>query len=209
MGKANMALKEAETPNQKKPLKVKSVVKKDKLKTSSVKKSQKPQKPLIANRPMAGERMPLVLIDNHQETNENKAAYYAFKMAKKDKSRVAFLYVREMADMQLFGLSDVIREENKIESNAQIKQLEEDIADWGGKKNDFINYVREGEISEAMFEFINKNRFVSGLVLTDWQLTNSASGIYNYIANNKKDIRRVPVTIIPSDINFKQIDEMI
>ena len=134
MGKANTALKETETPNQEKSLKAKRVVKKDKLKTSSVKKSQKPQKPLVASRPMAGERMLLVLIDNHQETTENKAAYYAFKMAKKDKSRVAFLYVREMADMQLFGLSDVIREENKIESNAQIKQLEEDISSWGGKK---------------------------------------------------------------------------
>ena len=206
MGKANTALKETETPNQKKLLKAKRVVKKDKLKTSSVKKSQKASN---GNRPAAGERMLLVFIDNHQDTAENKAAYYALKMAKKDKSRVAFLYVREMADMQLFGLSDVIREENKIESNAQIKQLEENISSWGGKKDDFMNYVREGEISEAILEFINKNRFISGLALTDWQLTNSASGIYNYIANNKKDIRRVPVTIIPSDINFKQIDEMI
>ncbi len=159
---------------------------------------------------VAGERVFLVLVDNRSDKEMmNKAAYYAGLHARKNKERVALLYVREPATMQLFGVSDAVRQESKEESAIQLTHAEEKICEWFGKKQEVASYVREGEVSETVAQFITKNRFVSGLVVTNWQLDNIASGLYGYIAGTKmRSARPVPVVIIPEQVTIDQINEI-
>ncbi len=172
--------------------------------------AKKLTKSISGNRPVAGEKVLLVLVDNRESDIVNKAAYYVAKHARKNNIRLALIYVREVAEMQLFGISDIMREESKAESTTQINLLKQDITRWVGNKQNIMSYVREGDVSEAVCHFIDKNRFVSGLVITSWQLDNVASGLYHYISatHKAKDIRRVPIMIIPEDIALEQLDDL-
>ena len=165
---------------------------------------------IIQKKIVASERVLLALVDHRNgEDAVNKAAYYAGLHAKKNKERLALLYVREPAAMQLFGVSDVMRQESKEESAVQLTHLETQIQEWFGKKPLVASYVREGEVTAEVAQFITKNRFVSKLVVTSWQLDNIASGLYGYISGAKmKSARSVPVVIIPENLPLTQINEI-
>ncbi len=159
----------------------------------------------------AGERVLLVLVDHRADSKiVHKAVYYAGLHARARKQRMALLYVKEPMGMQLFGVSDVIKQESKEESIVQLTNVENQIGEWFGAKQEVACYIREGEVSETISDFITKNRFVSGLVLTSWQFNNMVSGLQNYIAGAKKmkSARQVPVIIVPEDATLAQIDEI-
>ena len=160
---------------------------------------------------IAGERVLLVLVDHRADSQiVHKAVYYAGLHARARKQRMALLYIKEPMGMQLFGVSDVIKQESKEESIIQLTNVENQICEWFGKKQEVACYIREGEVSETIAEFITKNRFVSGLVVTNWQFSNIASGLQNYISGAKKmkSARQVPVMVVPEDATLAQIDEI-
>ena len=177
---------------------------------NSTKQDEK-NKPVASKKIVAGERVLVALVDHRTDNdNVNKAAYYAGLHAKKHKERVALLYVREdVTSMQLFGVSDVMRQESKEESHIQLTHAEQQMQEWFGKKTAVASYVREGDVSQAVTKFIEKNRFVSGLVVSNWQLDNIAKGLHGYISGTKmRHVRSVPVVIIPEDITLTQLDEV-
>ncbi len=168
-------------------------------------------KPAVSKKIIAGERVLLALVDHRTDDEHiNKAAYYAGLHAKKHKERVALLYVREdVTSMQLFGVSDVMRQESKEESHIQLTRAEENMLKWFGKKAEIASYVRDGDVSQAVIKFIDKNRFVSGLVVSNWQLENIAKGLHGYISGAKmRHVRPVPVVVVPEDITLSQLDEV-
>jgi len=148
------------------------------------------------------ERVFLVVID---ESAEMKVALrYACRRARKTGGRVALLYVLEPADYQHWvAVGDLMREERRAAAERLLQRLAAKVNVWIGSFP--VIYVREGNPVEELIKLTEEEPSISILVLGAAVGPKGPGPLISTLAGKHIGRLRVPLTIVPGDLTYKDI----
>ena len=153
----------------------------------------------------AAERVFLVVVDDSAEMKV--ALRYACRRARKTKGRVALLYAIEPQDHQHWmAVGDLMREEARAEAEQLLQKLAAKVNDWTGTMP--VLYVREGARGDELFKLIEEEPSISILVLGASPGPKGPGPLVSLVAGKMAGKLRVPVTIVPGDLSYEDVDKI-
>jgi len=148
-------------------------------------------------------RVFLVVVD---ETEEMRVALrFACRRARKTGGRVALLYVIEPADFQHWmAVEDLMREEARTEGEQLLQRL-------AGQVNELVGtmpvlYVREGKVRDELMALLEEEPSISILVLGANTGSRGPGPLVSSLTGKMVGKLRVPVTIVPGNLDNETID---
>jgi nucleotide-binding universal stress UspA family protein len=153
----------------------------------------------------AAERVFLVVVDDSAEMKV--ALRYACRRARKTGGRVALLYAIEPQDHQHWmAVGDLMREEARAEAEQVLQKLAAKVNDWTGTMP--VLYVREGARGDQLFKLIEEEPSISILVLGANPGPKGPGPLVSLVAGKMAGKLRVPVTIVPGDLSYEDVDKI-
>lgn len=151
------------------------------------------------------DRVFLVVVDDSEEMRV--ALRFASRRAEHTGGRVALLHVIEPADFQHWmSVGDLMREEARSEGEQLLQKLAAQVNDLTGTLP--ILYVREGARGEALMTLIEEEPSISILVLGANVGPRGPGPLVSNLTGKLMGKLRVPVTIVPGNLNDGTIDSI-
>jgi len=151
------------------------------------------------------DRVFLVVVD---ETEEMRVALrFACRRARNTGGRVALLYVIEPADFQHWmAVEDLMREEARTEGEQLLQRL-------AGLVNELVGsmpvlYVREGKVRDELMALLEEEPSISILVLGANTGSRGPGPLVSALTGKMVGKLRVPVTIVPGNLDDEMIDSI-
>jgi nucleotide-binding universal stress UspA family protein len=151
------------------------------------------------------ERVFLVVVD---ETEEMKVALrFACRRARKTGGRVALLCVIEPSEFQHWmAVEDLMREEARTEGEQLLQRL-------AGQVNELVGtmpvlYVREGKVRDELMALLEEEPSISILVLGANTGGRGPGPLVSALTGKMVGKLRVPVTIVPGNLDDEAIDAL-
>ena len=150
-------------------------------------------------------RIFLVVVDDSEEMN--KALRFACRRAMNTGGRVALLYVVEPSEFQHWmAIGDLMRDEARSEGEQLLQRLAAQVNDLTGTLP--ILHVREGERRDQLFKLIDEEPSISILVLGANTGQRGPGPLVAALTGKFVGKLRVPVTIVPGNLNEDDIDSI-
>lgn len=157
------------------------------------------------NDAQALDRVFLVVVDDSEEMRV--ALRFASRRAEHTGGRVALLHVIEPADFQHWmSVGDLMREEARSEGEQLLQKLAAQVNDLTGSLP--ILHVREGARGEALMTLIEEEPSISILVLGANVGPRGPGPLVSSLTGKLMGKLRVPVTIVPGNLNDETIDSI-
>ena len=157
------------------------------------------------NDAQALDRVFLVVVDDSEEMRV--ALRFASRRAEHTGGRVALLHVIEPADFQHWmSVGDLMREEARSEGEQLLQKLAAQVNDLTGTLP--ILHVREGARGEALMTLIEEEPSISILVLGANVGPRGPGPLVSSLTGKLMGKLRVPVTIVPGNLNDETIDSI-
>ena len=151
------------------------------------------------------DRVFLVVVDDSEEMRV--ALRFASRRAEHTGGRVALLHVIEPADFQHWmSVGDLMREEARSEGEQLLQKLAAQVNDLTGTLP--ILHVREGARGEALLTLIEEEPSISILVLGANVGPRGPGPLVSSLTGKLMGKLRVPVTIVPGNLNDETIDSI-
>ena len=153
----------------------------------------------------ADQRVFLVVVDDSEEMPV--ALRFACRRAQHTGGRVALLYVIAPADFQHWAaVGDLMREEARNEGEELLQRL-------AGQVNELIGtlpvlFVREGDRRDELLKLIDEEPTISILVLAANTGQRGPGPLVSALAGKFIGKLRVPVTIVPGNLQNEEIDSI-
>jgi nucleotide-binding universal stress UspA family protein len=151
------------------------------------------------------DRVFLVVVD---ETEEMKIALrFACRRARNTGGRVALLYVIEPADFQHWmAVEDLMREEARTEGEQLLQRLAGQVNELVGSMP--VLYVREGKVRDELMALLEEEPSISILVLGANTGSRGPGPLVSALTGKMVGKLRVPVTIVPGNLDDETIDSI-
>jgi nucleotide-binding universal stress UspA family protein len=155
--------------------------------------------------PNAGQRIFLVVVDESEEMHS--ALRYACRRAQHTNGRVALLYVIEpVAFQHWLGVGRVMEEEARAEAEQRLQSLAAEVYNLTGSMPVF--HLREGDRAEQLVQLLQEEAGISLLVLATASGGNNPGPLVTYLMTNLGRRIRLPVTLVPGELNATEIDAL-
>ena len=153
--------------------------------------------------PAVHERVFLVVVDESEEMQN--ALRYASRRALKTDGRVALLYVIEPAEFQHWlGVERVMQDEARQQAEQTLQALAAKVQAETGKLP--ILHVREGRRRDELLALIEEEPGISLLVLGMAPSREGPGPLVTYLVSQMGGQMRVPVTLVPGQLNEQEIE---
>jgi nucleotide-binding universal stress UspA family protein len=151
------------------------------------------------------DRVFLVVVD---ETEEMKVALrFACRRARNTGGRVALLFVIEPADFQHWmAVEDLMREEARTEGEQLLQRLAGQVNELVGSMP--VLYVREGKVRDELMALLDEEPSISILVLGANTGSRGPGPLVSALTGKMVGKLRVPITIVPGNLDNETIDSI-
>jgi nucleotide-binding universal stress UspA family protein len=161
--------------------------------------------PTAETAPKTPARIFLVIIDDSPELKV--ALRYACLRAKKTSGRVALLSVIERGDFQQWmGVNELMQEEARQEAEQALQRIATDVQKMSGAMP--VLYVREGERRDELLKLIDEEPSISILVLGAATGQKGPGPLVSALTSKFVGKLRVPITIVPGNLSFDDVDHI-
>ena len=151
------------------------------------------------------DRVFLVVVDDSEEMGV--ALRFACRRAGNTGGRVALLFVVEPTDFQHWmAVGDLMREEARNEGEQLLQRLAARVNELTGTLP--VLYVREGSRREELLRLIDEEPSISILVLGASTDKRGPGPLIEALTGKFVGKLRVPVTIVPGNLNEEDIDNI-
>jgi nucleotide-binding universal stress UspA family protein len=151
------------------------------------------------------DRVFLVVVDDSEEMGV--ALRFACRRAGNTGGRVALLFVVEPTDFQHWmAVGDLMREEARNEGEQLLQRLAARVNELTGTLP--VLYVREGSRREELLKLIDEEPSISILVLGASIDKRGPGPLIEALTGKFVGKLRVPVTIVPGNLNEEDIDSI-
>ncbi len=151
------------------------------------------------------DRVFLVVVDDSEEMGV--ALRYACRRASNTGGRVALLFVVEPTDFQHWmAVGDLMREEARNEGEQLLQRLAARVNELTGTLP--VLYVREGSRREELMKLIDEEPSISILVLGASVDKRGPGPLIEALTGKFVGKLRVPVTIVPGNLDDEDIDSI-
>jgi nucleotide-binding universal stress UspA family protein len=148
----------------------------------------------------------LVVADETEEFNT--ALLYATRSAQAHGAKLAILYVMDQEDFQHWGdIEKRIHAEQRAEGEKIIWNAACKVFDLSGLRPSL--YLQEGGRPEAILEVIDKDLNITKLILAASAHSGKPGPLVSHFTGKGLNKLRVPLTIVPGDINTDTIDNLV
>jgi nucleotide-binding universal stress UspA family protein len=151
------------------------------------------------------DRVFLVVVD---ETEEMKVALrFACRRARNTGGRVALLFVIEPADFQHWmAVEDLMREEARTEGEQLLQRLAGQVNELVGSMP--VLYVREGKVRDELMALLDEEPSISIMVLGANTGSRGPGPLVSALTGKMVGKLRVPITIVPGNLDNETIDSI-
>ena len=155
----------------------------------------------------SSDRTFLCVVDDSPELHV--ALKFAALRAERTNGRVALLYVIEPADefQHWASIGDLMREEAREEAQQVLQRVASQINEWCGSVP--MLYVREGTRGDEVLELVNEEPSISVLVLGADPGPKGPGPLVTALTGKMVGRLRVPVTIVPGNLEDADIDKIV
>ncbi len=151
------------------------------------------------------DRIFLVVVDDTAEMEV--ALRFACRRARNTGGRVALLYVAEPADFQHWmAVGDLMREEARSEGEQLLQKLAAQVQDQTGTMP--VLHLRSGSRRDELLKLIDEDPGISILVLGASVEKRGPGPLIEALTGKFVGKLRVPVTIVPGNLNDEEIDSI-
>jgi nucleotide-binding universal stress UspA family protein len=152
------------------------------------------------------QRVFLVVVDESEEMRS--ALRFACRRAQHTKGRVALLYVVEPVEFQHWiGVGRVMEEEARLEAERRMQTLAAEVFAQTGTMP--AVHIREGQRADELVALLDEEPSISLLVLATAEEGKDPGPLVTYLMNNiGRNKFRVPVTLVPGQLNEAEIDAL-
>lgn len=152
------------------------------------------------------QRVFLVVVDESEEMRN--ALRFACRRAQHTKGRVALLYVVEPVEFQHWiGVGRVMEEEARLEAERRMQTLAAEVFAQTGTMP--AVHIREGQRADELVALLGEEPSISLLVLATAEEGKDPGPLVTYLMNNiGRNKFRVPVTLVPGQLNEAEIDAL-
>lgn len=145
----------------------------------------------------------LCVVDDTPEFE--KALRFACRRARNSGGRMALVYVMAPAEFQHWvAVGERMREEARQEAEEMLNVVSATVHQLTGKMP--VVFIREGKIREEIVSLIEEERDISLLVLGAATGTDGPGPLVEYLVEKMAGQLRVPVTIVPGNLDNEHID---
>lgn len=153
--------------------------------------------------PVRSDRVFLCVVDSTEECRN--AIYFAARRTQRTAGRLALLYVMEPAEFQHWmSVEEKMREEARAEAEGFLQQYASQVREWTGEMPTL--YVREGKPAEVILTLIGEEPRISILVLGAGTDKKGPGPLVSSIGGKMSGRFPIPITIVPGNLSFEQID---
>ncbi|WP_120498406.1 universal stress protein [Kiloniella sp. EL199] len=151
------------------------------------------------------DRIFLVVVDDSDEMLQ--AMRFACRRALHTGGRVALLYVIEPAEFNHWAaVGDLMQEEAREEAEARLNKLGEEVLEYSGQIP--VLYMREGDRRDELVKLVNEDDQVSILVLGASSGSGGPGPLLTALMGKHIGKLRVPITVVPDNLEPAEIDEI-
>lgn len=145
----------------------------------------------------------LCVVDDTPEFE--KALRFACRRAQHSGGRIALVYVMAPAEFQHWvAVGERMREEARQEAEEMLNVVSATVHQLTGKMP--VVFIREGKIREEIVGLIDEQQDISLLVLGAATGTDGPGPLTEYLVEKMAGQLRVPVTIVPGNLDNEDID---
>ena len=147
----------------------------------------------------------LCVVDDSPECR--LALRFAFRRAARTGGGVILLYVIEPADFQHWmAVENLMREEAREVAEEVLQTLADEVNEWSGIMPEFS--IREGRKQDEVLALLEEEPEIRLLVLGASAEKDGPGPLVTALAGPLSANMRVPVTVVPGNLNIQQIDEI-
>ncbi|HJM91207.1 MAG: universal stress protein [Alphaproteobacteria bacterium] len=147
----------------------------------------------------------LCVVDDSPECR--LALRFAFRRAARTGGGVILLYVIEPADFQHWmAVENLMREEAREAAEEVLQTLADEVNEWSGIMPEFS--IREGRKQDEVLALLEEEPEIRLLVLGASAEKDGPGPLVTALAGPLSANMRVPVTVVPGNLNIQQIDEI-
>ena len=147
----------------------------------------------------------LCVVDDSPECR--LALRFAFRRAARTGGGVILLYVIEPADFQHWmAVENLMREEAREAAEEVLQTLADEVNEWSGIMPEFS--IREGRKQDELLALLEEEPEIRLLVLGASAEKDGPGPLVTALAGPLSANMRVPVTVVPGNLNIQQIDEI-
>ena len=147
----------------------------------------------------------LCVVDDSPECR--LALRFAFRRAARTGGGVILLYVIEPADFQHWmAVENLMREEAREAAEEVLQTLADEVNEWSGIMPEFS--IREGRKQDEVLALLEEEPEIRLLVLGASAEKDGPGPLVTALAGSLSANMRVPVTVVPGNLNIQQIDEI-
>ena len=147
----------------------------------------------------------LCVVDDSPECR--LALRFAFRRAARTGGGVILLYVIKPADFQHWmAVENLMREEAREAAEEVLQTLADEVNEWSGIMPEFS--IREGRKQDEVLALLEEEPEIRLLVLGASAEKDGPGPLVTALAGPLSANMRVPVTVVPGNLNIQQIDEI-
>ena len=147
----------------------------------------------------------LCVVDDSPECR--LALRFAFRRAARTGGGVILLYVIDPADFQHWmAVENLMREEAREAAEEVLQTLADEVNEWSGIMPEFS--IREGRKQDEVLALLEEEPEIRLLVLGASAEKDGPGPLVTALAGPLSANMRVPVTVVPGNLNIQQIDEI-
>ena len=147
----------------------------------------------------------LCVVDDSPECR--LALRFAFRRAARTGGGVILLYVIEPADFQHWmAVENLMREEAREAAEEVLQTLADEVNEWSGIMPEFS--IREGRKQDEVLALLEEEPEIRLLVLGASAEKDGPGPLVTALVGPLSANMRVPVTVVPGNLNIQQIDEI-
>ncbi len=146
----------------------------------------------------------LAVVDGTPESQ--RAVHYAARRAKNSTGGVVLLYVIPDGDFaQWIGVEAIMRAEAREEAESAMAKTAQAVRETIGLEPELA--IREGSVTEQIHALIEEDRDISILVLASGSAKEGPGPLIQSIAGRSAAFP-IPVTVLPDNLSFEDIDAL-
>lgn len=151
------------------------------------------------------ERVFLVVVDQSEEMRT--ALRYACRRAIRTRGRVALLHVVEPGELQAFpGVGRVMEEEARAAAEQRVHALAAEVFEQTGTMPTV--HIRHGKGADELSALLAEEPSISLLVLATAAKAGDPGPLVTWLMGQLGRKVRIPVTLVPGDLDASQIDAL-
>lgn len=150
-------------------------------------------------------RVFLVVVDETEEMDN--ALRYACRRAQRTNGHVALLHVIEPTEFQdWLGVGRVLESEARAQAELRLQTLAANVLAQTGTMP--ILYIREGNRAEQLVALLQEDQSISLVVLATATGSNNPGPLISFLLSHLGRRVKVPVTLVPGELNQAEIDAL-